>query len=268
MLKTIRTFLLDGDGVLYEEDRPFPGINRFFDLLEERGIQWALLTNNSTKSVDAFREHLAKFNVMTVNEQVFTSSSVLGDMLVDRFGEGAPIYVIGERGLKETLRRAGLTIHYDNDTPEKVTAVVAAIDRQLTYYKLQVATRLIRGGAAFFTTNTDRTLPTPEGHIPGSGAVVASLVASTDVTPIVMGKPEPTMYHVALEKLGADPATTAAVGDRLETDILGGIRAGIKTIFVLGGAGKMEELQQVDYAPDLIVDNIAALTDQLEREHS
>ncbi len=264
-LRTIKTFLLDGDGVLYEEDRPYPGINRFFDLLEQRGIQWALLTNNSTKNVDAFRERLSKFNVRVVSEQIFTSSSVLGDMLVDRFGKGAAVYIIGERGLKETLREAGLAVFYDNDVPKDVVAVVAAIDRQLSYYKLQVATRLIRGGAAFFTTNTDRTLPTPEGHIPGSGAVVASLVASTDVTPVVMGKPEPTMYQVALQKLGADPRTTAAVGDRLETDILGGIRAGINTIFVLGGAGKLEELQSVDYAPDLVIDNIAALTEQLER---
>lgn len=262
-LKSLKTFLLDGDGVLYEEDRPFPGINRFFDLLAHYGCQWALLTNNSTQTVDAFRERLARFEIVASNEQIFTSSSVLGSMLVDRFGKGAPVYVIGERGLKQTLREAGLAVYQENDIPARAEVVVAAIDRQLTYHKLQVATRLIRAGAAFATTNTDRTLPTPDGHIPGSGAVVASLIASTDVMPVVMGKPEPTMYEVALQKLGSDPNTTVAIGDRLETDILGGIRAGIKTIFVLSGAGRQEELQKVDYAPDHIVADIATLTEQL-----
>ncbi|KAB2905672.1 MAG: HAD-IIA family hydrolase [Anaerolineae bacterium] len=264
-LKSLKTFLLDGDGVLYEENRPFPGINRFFDFLEHRGFRWALLTNNSTQSVNAFRERLARFNVKATNDQIFTSSSVLGAMLAERFGPGAPVYVIGEHGLKQTLRDSGLTVYQDNDVPGQVAAVAAAIDRQLTYQKLQIATRLIRAGAAFVTTNTDRTLPTPEGHIPGSGAVVASLIASTDVTPIVMGKPEPTMYEVALKQMGADPNTTVAIGDRLETDILGGIRAGIKTIFVLSGAGTQGELQSADYAPDLVIKDIATLTDELEK---
>jgi 4-nitrophenyl phosphatase len=266
-LKSLKTFLLDGDGVLYEEDRPFPGINRFFDLLARYNLQWALLTNNSTKVVDAFRERLAKFNVPATNDQIFTSSSVLGAMLVERFGQGASVYVIGEHGLKQTIRESGLMVYQDNDVPSHVDAVVAAIDRQLTYQKLQTATRLVRNGATFATTNTDRTLPTPDGHLPGSGAVVACLVASTDVTPIVMGKPEPTMYEVALKTMKADPETTVAIGDRLETDILGGIRAGIKTIFALSGAGKREELETVDYAPDLVVNDIAALTHQLEQVH-
>ena len=264
-LKSLKTFLLDGDGVIYEENRPLPGIGRFFQYIEQQGHQWALVTNNSTKAVDAFRERLARFDITATNDQIFTSSSVAGAVLVERYGKGAPIYVIGEYGIKQTLRDAGLAVYQDNDVPQEAVGVVAAIDRQLTYDKLRIATHLIRAGADFFATNTDRTLPTPEGHIPGSGAVIASLTASTDRVPMVMGKPEVAMYEIAMKHFGAAPETTVVIGDRLETDILGGIRAGIKSIFVLCGAGKREELQAVDYEPDLIIDDLDALADALEK---
>jgi 4-nitrophenyl phosphatase len=263
-LHSLKTFLLDGDGVLYKENQPLPGLQRFFAYLEKHGHQWALLTNNSTGLVDAFQKRLASFDIQATRDQIFTSSTVAGSVLLERYGEGAPVYVVGEYGLKRILREAGLTVYHDNDTPDEVVGVVAAIDRHLTYQKLKMATRLIRRGADFIATNTDRTLPTPEGHIPGSGSVIAALTASTDREPTVMGKPETAMYLQAMKRFGATPETTVIIGDRLETDIWGGIRAGIKSIFVLCGAGTKDELQQVDYEPDLVVQDLEALTDALE----
>jgi HAD superfamily hydrolase (TIGR01450 family) len=140
---------------------------------------------------------------------------------------------------------------------EDVVVVAASMDRAVTYEKLKRATLLIRGGARFLATNRDPTYPSEEGLLPGTGTMIAALETASGVKPTVIGKPEPAMFQLAMAQMGARPETTATIGDRLETDILGGQRAGLTTICVLSGASSRAEAET--FGPDYIFEDIADL---------
>jgi 4-nitrophenyl phosphatase len=186
--------------------------------------------------------------------------------LQKRYPAGARLYVIGEPGLKAMIREVGLEIldGTGDDAPESVEAVVVGIDWHVTYDKLAVASRLILRGATYIGTNPDHSFPTADGLVPGTGALLAAIEATTDVHPLVVGKPNSAMFEIALERLGAEPSTTAMVGDRLETDILGGKQAGLHTIAVLSGVTSPEMLAVSRIKPDWVFEHVGALADRLE----
>jgi 4-nitrophenyl phosphatase len=171
-----------------------------------------------------------------------------------RHPQGGPVYIIGEGGLVDTLAAEGFYFSEEN-----ALAVIAAMDRQMTYQKLSTAARLILAGTPFIGTNPDRTFPTPDGLTPGSGAVLAFLEAATDVQPLIMGKPERFMFDVALQRMGLAPQSVLAVGDRMDTDILGGQRAGCRTAAVLSGVSTLTDVQTWQPNPDLVLGNLADL---------
>jgi 4-nitrophenyl phosphatase len=264
-LRDIRTLLTDGDGVLWRASEPVPGLQRFFDVLAGRKIAWALLTNNATRSQ---AEHLARlhdFGIQAAIDQVYSSSSVAVEMLLRRHGPGAVVFVVGEDSLVDAINAAGLKASNRPPGPVRADAVVSAMDRQMTYDRVAAASRLVRAGAAFYATNPDKTFPTPDGLIPGAGAVTAAVAAAAGVEPVVIGKPETTLFEAAMRGLHASPSSTAMLGDRLETDILGGIRAGIATIAVLSGVSTCEQIKASPYQPDFIFENIAELADALDQ---
>ncbi len=264
-LAHLKTLLIDGDGVLWRASEPIFGLRRFFNVLKARGIDWALLTNNSTTTVRAYVHKLQGFGITEATpDQVFTSSTVTATIMRERFALGSPVYVIGESGVKDTLAEAGFTVLDGENQPDQVVAVVVGMDRQISYAKLTVGSRLIRAGAAFIATNADKTFPTPQGLIPGAGSIVAALAAATDREPQVIGKPNTPIFETAMRRFKAIPATTAMLGDRLETDVMGGQRAGIGTILVLSGVSTQADLQASDVIPDLVFDSIAELADALE----
>jgi 4-nitrophenyl phosphatase len=263
-LDTLRTLLIDGDGVLWRGDEPIPGLDRFTAVLRQRGIRWALLTNNNTRTVSDYVAKLSKFGLDADTSMVFTSSTVTADYLQTRYGIGAAIHVVGMSGLIETLKEAGFNLTHGEQTPEhNVVAVVAGMDRDLTFEKVKIAIRLILGGAEFVATNTDGTFPAPDGISPGTGMVIGALQGASGIMPTVMGKPETIIYEVAMKALDADPATTAMIGDRLETDILGAQRVGIATIGVLSGVTTQEQLATSEIQPDIVFESIAELAEAL-----
>ena len=164
------------------------------------------------------------------------------------------VYVIGEEGLETAMREKGYIISGDG-----AEFVVVGMDRRLTYEKLKVGTLLIRGGARFIGSNPDKTLPTEEGFIPGAGAMLAALEASTGVAPTIIGKPERSIFELALAKLGSSKENTAIVGDRLDTDVLGGHNAGLTTILVLSGATTRQDVDDAPIQPDLVFEDIRHL---------
>jgi 4-nitrophenyl phosphatase len=269
-LSTLQTLLLDADGVLWTMDHPMPGLLHLFDVINARGVRYALITNNSIRSIQYYVDKLARFGVSVPPELVFSSLTVSLSYLRQHYPPPARLYVIGETGLLEGLRRAGYDVQTGtgDETPQAVTAVVVGLDRALTWEKLASATLLIRDGAAFIGTNSDRSIPTPRGILPGAGAILAALQASTDVVPIVLGKPERAIFEAALAYLQADTASAAMVGDRLETDILGAQRVGLGTILVLSGVTSREALDNHTIRPDMVFDNIEALACALERPWS
>jgi 4-nitrophenyl phosphatase len=165
--------------------------------------------------------------------------------------------VVGEPSLKEVLTSYGFQVVDENDP--NVIAVVAGMDRTLSFDKLRIGALLVRRGALFVGTNPDRTFPTPEGLIPGAGSILAALEAATDVTPLIAGKPAPSMFRLALDRLGAKPEEVLCIGDRLETDIAGGQSVGCKTALVLSGVTTLEAAKAWRPAPDVIVPDLSSL---------
>ncbi len=264
-LTHIKNLLIDGDGVLWRGEQPISGLGRFFEVLTRQGIRWGLLTNNSTQTPEAYVEKARQLGIEARKEAIFTSATVTATYLQEHYPTKETLYVIGERGLKQALKEGGFTLYEDEAQPERVAAVVVGMDRQINYQKLTVATRLIRGGADFMATNPDRTFPTPQGIAPGAGSLLAALVASTDVQPQVIGKPEPTIFEKAMQALGGKIETTAMIGDRLETDIEGAQRLGMGTILVLTGVTSRADLARSAIQPDLVLESVSALADALER---
>lgn len=268
-LDRIETFLIDGDGVLWRGDRALPGLDHFFDVMRQREMGWALLTNNNTRTVGEYLTKLAGLGIEADAGQIFSSSTATAAYLEKRYGTGAPVHAVGMSGVIETLQDAGFLVSFGEEMPDHdVVAVAAGMDRGLTFDKAKVATRLILGGAEFVATNTDGTFPTPNGLSPGTGMVIGALKGTTGVNPTVIGKPEKAIFEAALEALSADKATTAMIGDRLETDILGAQRLGIHTIGVLSGVTTREEMATSDIQPDVVFESIAELAEVLEKRIS
>lgn len=253
-LDNIKALVLDMDGVLWRENEAIGDLNANFRKFEKAGLKVLMATNNSTKTPQQYVEKLAGLGATVSNDQIITSGMGVAYLLQKRFPNGGSIYVVGEPSLKLTIEEAGFTIS-EKDT----IAVVGAVDRNITFEKLKIATLLIRSGVPFYATNPDRTFPTPEGLIPGSGAILAAITTATDVEPIIAGKPSSTLYDFALERLGTKPEETLAVGDRIETDILGGQRAGLRTALVLSGIASRAEGEAWQPAIDLIVPELGDL---------
>lgn len=251
-LSKITHLIIDMDGVLYRGDQPVPRLREFFAFLRERPIPFILATNNSTRTSQEYADKLAQMGVNVSPDEVLVSGQATARFLAREYPRGTRVHVFGMPALKQAITEEGFIL-----ADEDVQLVVASMDRAVTYDKLKRATLLIRGGARFIATNLDPTNPSEEGLIPGTGTMIAALETASGVKPQAIGKPEPTMYQLAMEQMGASPETTAAIGDRVDTDILGGKRAGLITICVLSGSSDRAEAEAIE--ADMIFDDIAHL---------
>lgn len=257
-LPYLQAMILDMDGVLWRGDEPIGDLFAIFNCLKEHNIQVALVTNNATRSADQYVEKLSRFGVTLEAWQIINSSQATALYLKNRYPQGGPVYIVGEEGLTQDLLSHGF---FPGD--QEVLAVVAGLDRSLTYDKLTKATLYIRSGALFIGTNPDRSLPTPQGQAPGAGAILAALEAATDIQPIIIGKPNPEMYLEAMKRLGSNKTNTLIVGDRLETDIAGAQAIGCRSALVLTGVSTMQSAQMWHPAPDFIYNSLNDLVENL-----
>lgn len=258
-ISSLRCILFDLDGVVYRGSTPLPGAGDTFDYLDARGIPYCLITNNATLTARQYVQKLAAMDVKVPESAVLTSGVATARYLARLAPGGAPVYVIGEVGLVEPLLEAGFWL--DEHAPR---FVCVGLDRGLTYEKLKRASLAIRSGAGFVAANPDTTLPTEEGLVPGCGAILAALETATDVSPKVVGKPSAEIVDLAVEMLGADKATTAIIGDRLDTDILAGRRAGIGTILVLTGVHQVADIASFEARPEWTVRDLPEFLRRLE----
>ncbi len=252
-LRVMCGFIFDMDGVIYRGQEVVPGAAEFIANLRRAAIPFVYLTNNSSTPPDKVAARLTGMGIPTAAGEILTSAEVTAAE-VSQAVSGRRALVIGEEGIRQALTAAGFTLVEDH---RQADVVVVGIDRQATYARLREAALAIRRGAPFFATNTDRTLPTEIGQIPGAGALVGFLEIATDVRATVLGKPSPGFFRHALCRLGTPADLTVAVGDRGETDILGGQRAGLRTIAVLTGAGTAEEFAAMQPPPDWIFPSLA-----------
>jgi 4-nitrophenyl phosphatase len=254
-LAGLRGLVMDMDGVLYRGNEPTPGLVEFFAFLERAGLRYLLLTNNSTTLPGGYVTKLAAMGVAVPEGAILTSGIVAKNYLQGRYAAGTRIYGVCMEPLQRLLLD-GTGYVWDDETPQ---VVISSGDFAVTYDKLRRACLAIRAGADWIATNTDKTLPTEEGLIPGAGALVAALVTATDRQPIALGKPEVPMMEQALALLGLGAAETAMIGDRLDTDILGGINAGMRTIMVLTGVSTRAEAEAGPITPDAVYADLPAL---------
>jgi 4-nitrophenyl phosphatase len=259
---TFRSLILDMDGVLWRGTAPIGDLPAIFSRIRTRGFQFLLATNNATRSPLQYVEKLAAFGVEIESWQVVTSAVATASYLKSRFPFGGEIYTIGEEPLIKILEENGF-----NQGTQNPVAVVVALDRGINYQKLTEATLLIRSGVPFIGTNPDRSFPIPEGQAPGAGAILAALEAATGEKPVIIGKPMPQMYLVALERLGTAHFETLVVGDRLETDIQGAQSAGFPSALVLSGVTSPQEVAQWSPPPTFVAPDLAHLIDSLPPIH-
>jgi 4-nitrophenyl phosphatase len=258
-LDAITHLIIDMDGVLWRGDEPMPGLQAFFAFLRQRGIGFILATNNSSKTPEQYVAKLARFGVEVPVECILTSAQVAAAYLASVAPPGTRVYPIGEDGVRRALEEQGFVL-----TDEEAKYVVVGWDRHLTWKKLETAALLIHRGAGFVGTNPDRNYPTERGPVPGNGAQLAAIETTTGVAPVVTGKPEPQMYEEALQRMGARPETTAVVGDRLDTDLTGGVRLGLATVLVLSGIAREADLAASPVKPDLVCADIEELMQMWE----
>ncbi|MDD5748422.1 MAG: HAD-IIA family hydrolase [Actinomycetota bacterium] len=250
-------FLVDLDGVVYLLNTEIEGsVNAINELLTNSKSVF-FLTNNSVSTPGQYVEKLESFGIEINQEQVVTSSIALRNMIQKNFDiSGKKVFVIGEEGLLREFELLGLEI-VDKGNADIVDFVVVGLDRSFDFEKLRAAAMGIRSGAFFLATNTDSTFPTPLGLMPGAGSLVAAVACASGVEPLVAGKPNPLMVNIALERAGGNARDTLLIGDRLETDIIAGERAGVDTLLVLSGVSKFEDIEKTGMHPTYVSSSIA-----------
>ena len=256
-LKRKKLFLLDMDGTIYLDHTLFPATLPFLAQVRAAGGRYLFLTNNSSRSVDAYVDKLAGMGVEASPEDFLTST----DALIARLKSRPPYrlcYVFGTRSFREQLEQAGIPV---TDRPEDaVDCLLTGFDTELTFQKLEDACILLGRGVDFYATNPDWVCPTWYGSVPDCGSVCEMLFRATGRRPVVIGKPQPEMALLAMEKWGYTREETLLVGDRLYTDIACGVHAGIDTAFVLSGEGTLADLETSSVRPTWIFDDIGALS--------
>ena len=248
---------MDMDGVLVREEHPIPGAGDFIARLSELQIPFLVLTNNSIYTRRDLAARLSASGLEVPEQSIWTSALATADFLADQRPRGTA-FVIGESGLTTALHANGYTL-----TERDPDYVVLGETRTYSFERIAQAIRLIARGSRFIATNPDATGPTPEGPLPATGSVAALISRATGVEPYFVGKPNPLMMRSALNAIEAHSETTAMVGDRMDTDVVSGLEAGMHTVLVLTGSTTREEAERFPYRPSRIVDSIADLVDEV-----
>ncbi|VGZ94833.1 TIGR01457 family HAD-type hydrolase [Streptococcus pyogenes] len=244
-------YLIDLDGTIYQGKNRIPAGERFIKHLQERGIPYLLVTNNTTRTPEMVQSMLAnQFHVETSIETIYTATMATVDYMND-MNRGKTAYVIGETGLKSAIAAAGYVEELENPA-----YVVVGLDSQVTYEMLAIATLAIQKGALFIGTNPDLNIPTERGLMPGAGALNALLEAATRVKPVFIGKPNAIIMNKSLEVLGIQRSEAVMVGDNYLTDIMAGIQNDIATILVTTGFTRPEEVPTLPIQPDHVLSSL------------
>ena len=249
----IECWLTDMDGVLVHEGEALPGAAGFLQRLEERQRQFLVLTNNSIFTPRDLSARLKASGLHVPEESIWTSALATADFLKSQM-PGGTAFVIGEVGITTALHEAGFVM-----TESDPDYVVIGETRNYSFEAITKAIRLIGAGSRFIVTNPDATGPSAEGPMPATGAVAALITKATGREPYVVGKPNPMMFRSAMNKIGAHSENTGMIGDRMDTDIVAGIEAGLHTILVLTGISDAAEIERYPFRPDEVLDSVADL---------
>jgi NagD protein len=248
-------WLTDMDGVLVREDRALPGAADFLTRLEERGKRYLVLTNNSIFTPRDLAARLVRSGLQVREESIWTSALATAAFVSDQL-PGGSAYVIGEAGLTTALHEVGYTL-----TDRDPDFMVLGETRTYSFEAITRGIRLVEAGARFIATNPDVTGPSEEGPLPATGSVAALITRATGGEPYFVGKPNPMMLRSALNKIEAHSENTVLVGDRMDTDVVAGIEAGLETILVLSGSTRRSDIDRYPWRPTRVLDSIADAVD-------
>ena len=251
--RPIETWLTDMDGVLVHEEVPIPGAQEFIEALKTSGRQFLVLTNNSIFTPRDLRARLLGSGIDVPEDAIWTSALATAQFLAEQRPHGTA-YVVGEAGRTTALHDIGYVM-----TDRDPDYVVLGETRTYSFEAITRAIRLINNGARFIITNPDATGPSTEGPLPATGAVAALISKATGREPYVVGKPNPMMFRSALNKIGAHSKKTGMIGDRMDTDIVAGIEAGLHTVLVMTGISDEAEILKYPFRPDEVVGSVADL---------
>ena len=251
---TKKSYIIDMDGVLVSGRTVIPGAPQFISTLRDEGHPFLVLTNNPVYTAGDLSYRLQKLGLDVPGDRIFTSAMATASFLRSQRGSGGTAFVIGESGLTEALHGIDWVLT-DNDPEYVVLGETHAYNiDQITH-----AIRLLAGGAHFIATNPDASGPSEKGIEPACGAMAALMEKASGVTPFFIGKPNPLMMRTALNYLGVHSENAVMIGDRMDTDIIGGIEAGMETVLVLSGVTRAEDVARFSYQPTLVVDSVASL---------
>lgn len=254
----IQTWLTDMDGVLVHEEHAISGAADFIGALKASGRPFLVLTNNSIYTARDLRARLHASGIDVPEEAIWTSAMATAQFLSDQ-RPGGTAYVVGEAGLTTALHDVGYIL--TSRTPDYV---VLGETRTYSFEQITQAIRLIEKGARFIATNPDVSGPSTEGTLPATGSVAALISTATGRQPYYVGKPNPLMMRGALNRLDAHSESTVMVGDRMDTDMVSGLEAGLRTVLVLTGSTRPEDVERFPYRPSSVVDSIADLVPIVE----
>ena len=255
--KAVESWLTDMDGVLVHEGHPIPGAPDFIGRLRASGKPFLVLTNNSIYTPRDLCARLARIGIDIPEHSIWTSALATAQFL-DAQRPSGTAYVIGEAGLTTALHEVDYVL-----TDTEPDYVVLGETRTYSFEAITKAIRLIDGGARFIATNPDVTGPSNEGALPACGSVAALISKATGVDPYFIGKPNPMMMRSALNAISAHSETAAMIGDRMDTDVLCGLEAGLETILVLSGISSRAEVERYPYRPSRIIESVAELIDEV-----
>jgi NagD protein len=261
-LNSIASWLIDMDGVLVREEHQIPGADRFLERLRERGSSFLVLTNNSMHTPRDLAARLRRTGLDVPEEAIWTSALATANLLESQ-RPGGTAFVVGEAGLTTALHEIGYTL-----TDKDPDYVVLGETRTYSFVRITLAIRLVLDGARFIATNPDPTGPAPEGPLPATGSVAALISRATGIAPYFVGKPNPLMMRYALNAIGAHSETTAIIGDRMDTDIVAGLEAGMYTVLVLTGSTSPDDVERYPYRPSRVVESIADLLAEIEEDEA
>jgi NagD protein len=255
--KRAEYWLTDMDGVLVHEGNALPGAADFLERLVECQRRFLVLTNNSIFTPRDLSARLARAGLTVPEQAIWTSALATADFLAEQMPHGSA-YVIGEAGLTTALHEVGYTL-----TDRDPDYVVLGETRTYSFERITQAIRLVGDGARFIATNPDVTGPSPEGPLPATGSVAAMITKATGAEPYFVGKPNPMMFRSAMNRIEAHSETTMMVGDRMDTDVVAGIEAGLETVLVLSGSTRVGDIQRFPFRPSRVCDSIADVIEMI-----
>jgi NagD protein len=253
--RAVECWLTDMDGVLVHEESAIPGAAAFIAALVDHDRRFLVLTNNSIFTPRDLRARLLASGIDVPEQSIWTSALATAQFLDDQ-RPGGSAFVVGEAGLTTALYEVGYTM-----TERSPDYVVLGETRTYSFEAITKAIRLIENGARFIATNPDVSGPSKHGTLPATGSVAALISAATGRQPYYIGKPNPLMMRSALNRIDAHSESTVMIGDRMDTDVISGLEAGLRTILVLTGSTRPDQVAQFPYQPTRVVDSVADIID-------